>query len=264
MIGIGASQRTIGSSWKHAARYSASASPQNAQTCARERSPAGSSRVAVRGLRASISASASRLMLIASERAPTIASVIQTRSCSDGISFLHSSAPMYANGSAKTVCSIFTSDAKRRGSATALMAAPSIPASLVGGADGRASKLARPDVGIASDASCWLMLGRGAGEQLERMTERGLDQLEPVAAAAGRARQVDDQRLTANARDPAPEQPVRRLAHGVGAQRLGDAGYGAVEHGLGRLRGEVARRDAGAAGRQHEPRSLRELSDRRG
>src|SRR5512133_2122585 len=260
--GIGHNQRTSGSSWKQASRYTANASAQNTTTCARESRPAGSSRVAVRGLRASISASTSRLMLIASERAPTIASVIQTKSCSDGSSFLHSSAPMYANGSAKPVCSIFTSDAKRRGRATVLIAAPSIPASLVGAADGRASELVRPDVGIASDASCRSMLGRIAREQLERVTERGLDQLEPVAAAAGGARQVDDQGLAANARDTTSEQPVRRLAHGVGAEGLGNARHGAFEHRLGRLGREVARRDARAAGRQDESCRLCELSDR--
>ena len=46
--------------------------------------PLGSSRPAVRGLRASIPASIRRLSAIASDRAPTIASVIQRRSCALG------------------------------------------------------------------------------------------------------------------------------------------------------------------------------------
>src|SRR5262249_29687893 len=154
-------------------------------TWPRESAPDGSSRVAVRGLRASISASTSRLMLIASERAPTIASVIQIRSCADGISFLHSNAPMYANGSANTVCSILTSDAKRRGSTTVeLTAVPSIHSLLVGGGAGGASELARPDVGIASDASRRLVLRRVAGDQLERVRQRPLCQLGTVPAPA--------------------------------------------------------------------------------
>src|SRR6266496_537237 len=82
--GIGHSQRTIGSSWKTATRKSASEARQKTTTWARLSSPLGSSRPAVRGLRASIRASISRFRPIASERAPTIASVIQTRSCALG------------------------------------------------------------------------------------------------------------------------------------------------------------------------------------
>src|SRR5947207_245459 len=84
--------------------------------CGAESCPLGSSRPAVRGLRASMPTSTSRFSAIASERAPTIASVIQNRSCADGAPPTARNAPTYANGSAKTVCSIFTSRAKRAGS----------------------------------------------------------------------------------------------------------------------------------------------------
>ena len=101
----------------------ARARPRRApSTCARESVPAGSSRLAVRGLRASISASISRFRPIASVRAPTIATVTQSQSAADGDSPSASSIPTYANGSAKTVCSSFTSEAKRRGSETAVVA----------------------------------------------------------------------------------------------------------------------------------------------
>ena len=102
-------------------RNSSSDATQNSATCTRVSRPDGSSRAAVRGLRASMRASISRLSPIASERAPTIASVIQSRSCPDGTPPTASSAPTYANGSAKSVCSIFTSDAKRSGRAVAAL-----------------------------------------------------------------------------------------------------------------------------------------------
>jgi hypothetical protein len=106
--------------------------------------------------------------------------------------------------------------------------------------------------------------GRFAGDQLERVRERRLDQLEPVAAAADRAGKVDDQRLPANARDASAEQTVRRLLDGVCAECLGDPRHRAVENRLGRLGGEVPRRDPRPAGRQNEPRRLRELANRGG
>ena len=55
----------------------ASDASANAITCERLRRPAGSSRPAVRGLRASMAASTSRLTAIANERAPTMTTVIQ-------------------------------------------------------------------------------------------------------------------------------------------------------------------------------------------
>ena len=58
-----------------------------------ESRPLGSSRRAVRGLRASSPASISRLSPIASERAPTIATVIQSRSCALGTALTARNAP---------------------------------------------------------------------------------------------------------------------------------------------------------------------------
>ncbi len=76
---MGASQRVIGASCETAIAKTASETAQNARTCVRVSNPAGSSRRAVRGLRASISASIRRLSAIASDRAPAMATVIQTR-----------------------------------------------------------------------------------------------------------------------------------------------------------------------------------------
>ena len=135
----------------------------------RESMPAGSSRPAVRGLRASISASINLLSPIASERAPTIARVIHKRSCPDGTSCTARNAPMYANGSAKTVCSIFTSDAKRRGRASVELT----------------SARARWGSPASSSSACG---------------KRGLDQREAVTTAAGRPGEVDDQRRSRECR----------------------------------------------------------------
>src|SRR5438067_95148 len=126
--GIGQSQCVFGASCQTATRKSASEAAQKRATCARDSWPLGSSRVAVRGLRASIAASISRLSAIASDRAPTIASVIQTRSCADGVPPIARKAPTYANGSAKTVCSILTSRANRAGSAASVGAEAVTPA----------------------------------------------------------------------------------------------------------------------------------------
>ena len=77
MITSGASQRVIGASCETPTANTASEASANAITCPRRRRPAGSSRPAVRGLRASIAASTRRLTAIANERAPNIATVIQ-------------------------------------------------------------------------------------------------------------------------------------------------------------------------------------------
>ena len=76
-ITSGASQRVIGASCETPAAKTASDTSANAITCERLRRPAGSSRPAVRGLRASMAASTRRFTAIAKERAPTIATVIQ-------------------------------------------------------------------------------------------------------------------------------------------------------------------------------------------
>ena len=82
--GIGQRTCVIGGSCHTATRNTASDAAANAPTWTGVRSPAGSSRRAVRGFRASIPASISRLSAIARLRAPTIATVIHARSCASG------------------------------------------------------------------------------------------------------------------------------------------------------------------------------------
>ena len=108
------------------------------------------------------------------------------------------------------------------------------------------------------------MIGALAGDQLERVLQRRLDQLEPVTTASRRARKVHDQRVSPYARETSAEQPVRRAPDRVGAQRLGYPRNRPVEDGLGRLRCEVSRRDSGSAGGQDKRCLLRELANRRG
>ena len=57
---------------------------------------------------------------------------------------------------------------------------------------------------------------------------------------------------------------MRRPGDRVGADRLGDAGRGAVEHRHRRFRGDVTRPEARSARRQDEPGSARQLGDRVG
>ena len=85
-----------------------------------------------------------------------------------------------------------------------------------------------------------------------------------VAAAAGRAGEVDDQRAAGDASDAAGQQAVRRLRDRVGAQRLRDSRRLAVERVARRLRRHVARREAGAAGREDDSRDGGELAERGG
>jgi hypothetical protein len=110
------------------------------------------------------------------------------------------------------------------------------------------------------------VVGRGllVGQQVQRVGQRRPDHGVPVAARAGRAGEVDDQRRADRARRAAHEQAVGRLRDRVGADRLGDARRLAVEHGPGRLRRDVARGQTGTAGRQDKRRVARELHDRGG
>ena len=153
--------------------------------------PPGSSRAAVRGLRASMPASISRLRPIASDRAPTIATVIQRRSCADGHAV----------------------DREQRADVGERQREDRV---LDLHERGEALRVTR-----ASD-HVWRCAVSLAGEQLQRVLERRPQHGEAVAAAAGRAGQVDDERLAADAGHPAREQGVRRLRDRVGADRLGD------------------------------------------
>ena len=89
------------------------------------------------------------------------------------------------------------------------------------------------------------------------MAERRPEDGVAVAAAAGRAGQVDDERATEDAGGAAREEPVRRLRDRVRPERLGDPRRLALEHGARRLGRHVARREPRAAGRQHERRRRR-------
>ena len=84
------------------------------------------------------------------------------------------------------------------------------------------------------------------------MCESGLQDREAVAAAAGRAGEIDDERPSVHAGDSAREESVRGLRERVGADRLRNSGRFAVDHRARRLRRHVARRHAGASGREHE------------
>jgi hypothetical protein len=106
--------------------------------------------------------------------------------------------------------------------------------------------------------------GRIVGEKLECVRERRLQHREPVAAAAGRAGKVDDERRADDTRGAARQQSVWRLRDRVGPQRLRDSRRLAVEDVACRLRRDVARREPRAARREDETRTERELADRRG
>jgi hypothetical protein len=79
-------------------------SATNAHTSRRDRSPAGSSRPAVRGFRASSSWSARRLKPMAALRAPTMATRIQTTCRREGAPPAARTAAAMAKGRAKTEC----------------------------------------------------------------------------------------------------------------------------------------------------------------
>ena len=104
----GESARHSGFSMAAAATSAAADTTTKTHTLARESTPRGSSRPAVRGLRASIAWSARRLNPIAALRAPTIATTIH-RSVRQGTRPPPAStAEASANGSAKTECDSLT------------------------------------------------------------------------------------------------------------------------------------------------------------
>jgi hypothetical protein len=102
------------------------------------------------------------------------------------------------------------------------------------------------------------------GEQLQRMSERGLKDREAVPAAARRSGQVDDERPASNSGDPARQEAMRRLRDRVGADRLSDPGREPLQHRRRSLWSDVARAKPRAACRQDEPRLAGELLDRFG
>ena len=194
--------------------------------------PAGSSRVAVRGLRASSCASISRFRPIASDRAPTMATVIHSRSWADGTPFTASSAPTYANGSANSVCSIFTSRAKRAGrTATALLTSAGVPSLRRTGA---ATRARAPSGSPRSRRGSRPASPEGSRRGWSRSSRR-----RPATAARA-----------ASSRSSPHESPPR--SPGPRAR--------CTER---RLRRHVARRDSRPAGREHEPRVSRRARESR-
>ena len=106
------------------------------------------------------------------------------------------------------------------------------------------------------------MVGLIARDQPEGVLQGGLDQQKPVAAATRRTWQVHDQRLPAHSSHTTPEQAVGCLPDRISAERLRDPRYGSLDHRLGGLGREVARRDTRSARREDESGGARELADR--
>ena len=98
------------------------------------------------------------------------------------------------------------------------------------------------------------------GERLEGVIEHRLDRLERFQRALRAAGQVDDERTVADADDAARQVGHRRDRSPGRAHRLGQPGDLVVDHGGGRLRGDVARRQAGATGR-HDQRMVARAVD---
>src|SRR6266568_9577943 len=127
----------------------------------------------------------------------------------------------------------------------------------------RSSRATRSDAEAQPRLSRLLVFGTPAGDQVDRMRQRRLDQLEAVAAAARRSREIHDQGAPAHACETATEQPVRCLAESVCAESLGDPRNVPIDDRLGRLRREITRRDARAAGRQDHARIRGQCPQRR-
>ena len=190
--------------------------------------PHGSSRPAVRGLRASTPASISRLSAIASVRAPTIATVIQSRSRARG-------APPDGEqradvGERQREDGVLELDEPREAGAASAGRAGAHVCRCVGRARRRAARA--------------------------RARAPGCSTAKPSRQPPGEPGRLTTSVLPRDARDAAREQRVRRPRQRVGADRLGDAGRLAVDHGAGRLGRHVARREPRAARREHELRAL--------
>src|SRR5438034_1273119 len=85
--------------------------------------------------------------------------------------------------------------------------------------------------------------------QLDGVIQEALQDSQPIRHSARRAGEVHDQRLPPRARDPTGEPGAGKVGRGGGAQRLGDPGGSALEHGLRGLGGDVPLGEPRAAGR---------------
>ena len=164
-----------------------------------------------------------------------MATVIQSRSCALGTPLTASNAPTYAKGRAKTVCSTLTSEAKSFG-----YAKQALPSRL-------------------------LVLGRLVDQEVERVRQGRPDDGEAVAAAAGRAGEVDDERaaeIPATARDSSPCGVFATESARSASGMPGTAASDDVE------RSPRASRRAGPPpfppSSDHEPGARREVPDRLG
>lgn len=101
-----------------------------------------------------------------------------------------------------------------------------------------------------------------AAEESDRVRKRLAYHREPVAAASGRAREVDDESRAPDPGNPSRKEAVGRPADGVRSDRLRDARHLAFEHRRRRLGRDVARRHARAPCREHELGLVRERFDR--
>ncbi len=100
-------------------------------------------------------------------------------------------------------------------------------------------------------------LDRGlAGEQPQRVRERGGDRLAGLGDRLRAAGEVDDQGPAADHGDVAGEHPVRGVLARREPHRLGDARRLAIGDFERRFRRHVVGGEAGSAGRQHEPAAL--------
>src|SRR5918994_1271855 len=90
-----------------------------------------------------------------------------------------------------------------------------------------------------------------SSHQTNRVVEQVAEHRQAIAHAAGASREVDDQRLCANAGEPSGESGPREFRKGTHAERLGDAGCFLVENGARRFGRDVTGRESGASGGEY-------------
>jgi hypothetical protein len=96
------------------------------------------------------------------------------------------------------------------------------------------------------------MVGGLVAHDGARVVDDGIERLQGIAHAAGAAGQVDDERAPAHARRAAGQRRARKTRQAQEPDPLGDPGRLALEHRARRFGSDVARRQSGAAGRQHD------------
>ena len=89
-------------------------------------------------------------------------------------------------------------------------------------------------------------------EQRERVRQGVMKELTRLVDARRIAWEVDDHARPPDARNPSGQHPVRSMRSALQAECLGDPGCVALDHGPGRLRRDVVRREPGSPGRQDQ------------